>query len=194
MPERRVVLLLIFWCHQQESNPHRSLRTGLLYPLSYGGRYRAAAGDERNVSYNEYMAEDNETQIEELKQLVRRSIALSEDTNKVVHSMRRSARPGQLAALGMVAAYSRGVGSDVLLLCAAVRRSHRARLYPGAGGGAAGAGLADADEPILPEYFLAQIIACFGRGFKKGLFLLESLYCFKEAAYRLGSSVGRASP
>ena len=30
--------LCIYWCLQQESNPHRSLRTGLLYPLSYGDK------------------------------------------------------------------------------------------------------------------------------------------------------------
>ena len=35
-------------------------------------------------------------QIEELKELVRRNIALSEETNKLVHSMRRSERLAQI--------------------------------------------------------------------------------------------------
>jgi type II secretory pathway component PulM len=44
--------------------------------------------------------EDNSKQIEELKELVRRSIALSQDTNKAVHAMRRSNRWGTILRWG----------------------------------------------------------------------------------------------
>ena len=39
-------------------------------------------------------------QIEELKELVRRNISVAEDTNKLVHSMRRSARMGSILRWG----------------------------------------------------------------------------------------------
>ncbi len=44
--------------------------------------------------------EDESKQIDELKELVRRNIALTQDTNKMVHAMRRSARWGSIIHWG----------------------------------------------------------------------------------------------
>lgn len=77
-------------CPHQESNPDLSLRTGLLYPLSYEDKLSITlAHFWASVRYNSHM--QPEADHAEMKHLLKRQMELLEENNRLLRKLHRSA-------------------------------------------------------------------------------------------------------